>query len=478
MSEATKVVHRDHVYLAGAWVTPETNERIEVHEAHTGRVMATVPACGTEVADEAARAARDGVAALGVLGVHERAALLTRMADALEARADEVAKDITREVGMPIALSERIQVGLPIGTLRRTAALADALERESTVGNSSLVHEPVGVVACITPWNYPLHQIVAKVASAWLAGNAVVLKPSEVAPSSAFVLAEIADEVGLPKGALSMITGHGEIVGEALARHGDVDMVSFTGSTRAGKRVAALAAQTVKKVALELGGKSASVVLDDADLARAVGATVASCLLNSGQTCSALTRLLVPRARYEEAVSLAAEAARNYTPGNPLDRTTKLGPLASATQRERVREHITSGVAEGARLVMGGVAPPPHLDGGYYVAPTLFADVRADMQIAREEIFGPVLVVLPHDGDDDAARLANDTPYGLAGAVFSGDDARALRLARRIKAGQIHLNGAAFNPSAPFGGMKQSGIGREYGLAGLLEFTELKSIQR
>jgi aldehyde dehydrogenase (NAD+) len=468
----------DRVYIAGEWVPACSNETIDVFDSHSGTVMAKVPA-GT--VDDIARAVAGASAAcetFAATSVETRAALLRRMADSLEARTSEVARDIAREVGMPVKLAEALQVGLPVGTFRDIASLAEELARPERIGHSTLVREPIGVVGCITPWNYPLHQIVAKVAPAWLAGNCVVLKPSEIAPSSAFVLAEIADEVGLPKGALSVVTGYGPVVGEALASHRDVGMISFTGSTRAGRRVAELAAGTVKKVALELGGKSPSVVLDDADLEKAIARTVASCFLNSGQTCSAWTRLIVPRARYEEAVAIAARVVETYTIGDPLGGESKLGPLASAAQRDRVHALIEEGRREGARLVTGGSDVPPSLEAGYYVRPTLFADVEAQMHIAREEIFGPVLVVLAHDGDDDAIRLANDTDYGLSAGVFATDTKRAHHVASRIRAGQVAINGAAFNARAPFGGMKQSGIGREYGLAGLLEFTELKSIQQ
>lgn len=468
----------DRIYLSGEWVAPEATETIDVVAAHTGEVVARVPACTPSIIDRAVAGAVAAQEAFAALTISARAALLERMADALAARAKDVARDIATEVGMPVKLAERVQVGLPIGTFRDIASLAPELETARVVGNSTLVHEPIGVVGCITPWNYPLHQIVAKVAPAWLAGNCVVLKPSEVAPSSAFVLAEIADEVGLPKGALSVVTGYGPVVGEALARHPDVGMISFTGSTRAGRRVAELAAASIKRVALELGGKSPSVVLDDADLPSAIASTVSSCFLNSGQTCSAWTRLVVPRARYEEAVALAKEAVERQALGDPFDPASRLGPLASAAQRDRVRALIEDGIAAGARLVTGGPTPPPGLERGFYVRPTLFADVTPDMRIVREEIFGPVLVVQAHDGDDDAVRVANDTDYGLSAGVFSADAARAERVARRIRAGQVTINGGAFNPRAPFGGMKQSGVGREYGLAGLLELTELKSIQR
>jgi len=334
------------------------------------------------------------------------------------------------------------------------------------------------VVGAITPWNYPLHQITLKVAPALAAGCTVVLKPSEVAPFNAFILAEAAEATGLPKGVLNIVTGYGPEAGEALVRHPGVDMISFTGSTRAGKRISELAAQTVKRVALELGGKSASVVLDDADLPTAVKSTVNGCYLNSGQTCTALTRMLVPESRYEEAAKLAAEVARSFTVGDPLADTTKLGPLTSQAQLERVRSYIKKGMQEGAELVTGGVEPPEGAPaGGYYVRPTVFGKVRNDMTIAQEEIFGPVLSIIPYKDEEEAIRIANDTVYGLAGAVWSKDEARAQRVARRIRAGQVDINGGPFNINAPFGGFKQSGHGREAGVYGLEEFLEYKSLQ-
>jgi acyl-CoA reductase-like NAD-dependent aldehyde dehydrogenase len=335
----------------------------------------------------------------------------------------------------------------------------------------------VGVVGAITPWNYPLHQIAAKVAPALAAGCTVVLKPSEVAPLNAFVLADIFDSVGLPPGVFNLVTGFGPVVGEALAAHRDVDMISFTGSTRAGRRVSEVASATVKRVALELGGKSANVILDDADLSTAVPDGVAKCFLNSGQTCSALTRMLVPRDRLAEVEELATAAAESFTPGDPFADSTRLGPLVSAAQRDRVRTYIDKGIGEGATLLTGGAEAPDGLDHGFFIRPTVFSSVSPDMTIARDEIFGPVLVIIPYDSEDEAVAIANDTEYGLAGGVWAGSAERATAVARRLRTGQVEVNGGRFNPLAPFGGYKQSGNGREYGSFGLEEFLEVKALQ-
>jgi acyl-CoA reductase-like NAD-dependent aldehyde dehydrogenase len=347
---------------------------------------------------------------------------------------------------------------------------------EEKIGNAQVVKEPVGVVGCITPWNFPLHQVVAKVAPALAAGCTVVLKPSEIAPLTAFILAEMIDDTGLPAGVFNLVTGYGPVVGEAMASHADVDMISFTGSTRAGKRVSELAARTVKRVSLELGGKSANIILDDADFEKAVANGVGNCYFNSGQTCSALTRMLVPRSRHDEAVAIAKRVAESFTVGDPTAGKYKLGPLVSAAQRERVVNYIRKGIAEGATLVAGGAEMPEGLTKGYFVRPTVFANVRNDMAIAQEEIFGPVLSIIPYEDDDDAVRIANDTIYGLAGGVWSGDPERAKRVARRLRTGQVEINGGKFNPLAPFGGYKQSGNGRELGKYGLEEYLEVKAM--
>ena len=468
---------RDTLYIDGVWVQPSGSGTIEVIDSTTEEVMGTVPEGSTDDVDRAVAAAKAAFPAWSATPVEERTALLTKVAEALGARMEPLADLITHEVGMPRVLSQLVQVGLPLNSFASAAQVAADFTWEQEVGNSLVVREPIGVVGCITPWNYPLHQIAAKVAPALAAGCTVVVKPSEVAPLNAFVLADIMDEVGVPAGVFNLVTGFGPVVGEAIAAHKDVDMVSFTGSTRAGKRVTEVAAATVKRVALELGGKSANVILPDADLATAVPDGVGKCFLNSGQTCSALTRMLVPREKLGEVEELARTAAESFTPGDPFDGSTRLGPLVSAAQRDRVRLYIDKGLGEGATLVTGGADTPEGLERGFFVAPTVFTGVTRDMTIAREEIFGPVLVIIPYDSEEEAVEIANDTEYGLAGGVWSGDPEHAKAIARRLRTGQVEVNGGSFNPAAPFGGYKQSGNGREFGSFGLEEFLEVKAMQ-
>jgi betaine-aldehyde dehydrogenase len=465
------------LYIDGQWTDPKGTESIDVLSASTEEVMGRIPRGDPADVDRAVRAAAAAFPGWAATTVEERARWLERLRDGLAARADEIATTIAGEVGTPLKLAKAIQAGLPVLTAGNFAAVVREFPLEERVGNSLLVHEPVGVVGAITPWNYPLHQILGKVAPALAAGCTVVLKPSEVAPLNAFILAEVVHSIGLPRGVFNLVSGLGPEVGEALARHPLVDMISFTGSTRAGRRVSELAAGTIKRVALELGGKSASLLLDDADLQAAVPHSVSNCFLNSGQTCSAWTRLLVPRAQHDAAVELAKAAAAKFTVGDPLAGQAKLGPLISATQRDRVRTYIRKGVEEGAQLVIGGAEPPPGLPKGYYVQPTVFANVSPRMTIAQEEIFGPVLSILPYQDEEEAIRIANGTPYGLAGGVWSKDPARAQRVARRLRTGQVDINGGKFNPLAPFGGYKQSGNGREFGRHGLAEFFEVKALQ-
>jgi aldehyde dehydrogenase (NAD+) len=470
----------DKLYINGAWAASSSTETIDVIDSVTEDVMATIPsgtAADVDVAVAAAKAAFDGWAATPV---EERAKYLTRIGDALGARMDEIATAISKETGMAKWLSQLVQVGLPINSFNSAAALAESYEFERKVGSSLVVREPIGVVACITPWNYPLHQIAAKVAYAMAAGCTVVLKPSEVAPVDAFILADVINEIGLPAGVFNLVSGLGPVVGEALASHPDVDMVSFTGSTRAGKRVAQLGAETIKKIALELGGKSANVLLDDLDtagFAKAVTDGVGKAFLNSGQTCSALTRMLVPKDRLGEAEAIAGATASAMVVGSPFDDGVHLGPLASAAQRDRVQGYIQKGIDEGATLVAGGLGKPEGVDAGFYVRPTVFSAVTPNMTIAQEEIFGPVLSIIGYDDEEDAVRIANGVVYGLAGGVWSADKAHAEQVARRLRTGQVEVNGGAFNANAPFGGYKQSGIGREYGTFGLEEFLEVKSLQ-
>ncbi len=471
------VHHRTRLYIGGEWVAPSGSGTIHVVDAATEAVMGDVPE-GTAVdASRAVAAARAAFVGWAATPVAERAACLQRLQDGLLGRTSEVATLIAREVGTPLPMATLIQAALPAVILGSYVDIARGFAFEDDCGSSLVVREPVGVVAAITPWNYPLYQLVCKLAPALTAGCTVVAKPSEIAPLSAYVLADVAQEAGLPPGVFNVVTGYGPAVGEALVGDPDVDMVSFTGSTQAGRRVSASAASTVKRVTLELGGKSPSVVLDDADLDEAVRATVSQCFLNSGQTCIAWSRLLVPRHRHDEATDIARRVAAEFTVGDPLDGQARLGPLATAAQRERVRGWIRRGCDEGATLVTGGAEAPDGLDRGFYVRPTVFAGVTAEMAIAREEIFGPVLCVMAYDDDDEAVAIANGTVYGLHGAVFSADRERGLELARRLRTGQVDVCGGGYNPVAPFGGYKQSGIGRELGRHGLEAYLEVKSLQ-
>jgi acyl-CoA reductase-like NAD-dependent aldehyde dehydrogenase len=468
---------RDSFYINGEWVKASSSETLEVTTSGTGELFATIPAGTVEEANSAVDAAAAAFTAWSNTSPKERGEFLMRISEKLAERDDEIALVIANEVGMPLMLSKGIQVGLPTMAFAENARRAAEFEWEEELGNSTNVREPVGVVAAITPWNYPLYQISLKVSAALAAGCTVVLKPSEVAPINAFILADIIDEVGLPKGVFNLISGLGPVVGEAIVVHPKTDMVSFTGSTRAGKRVMQLAAESVKRVALELGGKSANIILEDADFAKAVADGVFQCYLNSGQTCSALTRMVVPRSRLAEVEDLAVASAVGFAPQDPITGSSLLGPLISAVQQQRVRDYINKGIDEGARLITGGTTPPEGLEQGFYVQPTIFSDVRTDMTIAQEEIFGPVLSIIPYDTEEEAIAIANDSNYGLAGGVWAGSEEKAFEVARKIRTGQVSINGGAFNPLAPFGGYRQSGFGRERGLYGFEEFLEVKAIQ-
>ena len=473
----TEPVARDRLYIGGEWVEPAGSETIEVIDSTTEAVIGTIPEGTPEDVDRAVAAARPAFEVWSAVPLEQRLDACLAISAQLAERADEIAVLIAAEVGMPVALSRTIQAGLPAMDFGGTAQVANEVVWEEQVGNSLVIREPVGVVGAITPWNYPLHQLCAKVAPALAAGCTVVAKPSEVTPLSAFVLAEIIDGLGLPPGVFNLVTGYGPVVGQAIAAHPDVDMVSFTGSTRAGKQVAEAAAGNVKKVSLELGGKSANVILDDADLKAAVSHGMSNCFLNSGQTCSAHTRMLVPRSRLDEAEQIAAAVAEKIAPGDPMEQGSRIGPLVSDAQRERVRGFIRKGEEEGAKLIAGGAEPPEGLEQGYFVRPTVFSEVKPEMTIAQEEIFGPVLSIIPYEDEDEAAEIANGTIYGLDGGVWSAEPERAKAFARRMRTGQVQINGATFNPLAPFGGYKQSGHGRELGRFGLEEFLETKSIQ-
>lgn len=471
--------NHDQLYLDGGWVRPVSGRRIGVINPFTEQVIGHVPDADNDDVDAAVRSARRAFPSWSATSIDVRAALLRRCHEKFVERSDDFAAAIVAEVGMPAKLTRRIQVGLPMQQFGIFAELLPTVFADRLIGHSNVLREPIGVVACITPWNYPLHQIVAKVVPAIAAGCTVVLKPSEVAPLNAFILAEVLHAAGLPPGVFNLVTGLGASAGHRLVSHPAVDMVSFTGSTAAGRAISKAAADSIKRVALELGGKSAAVVLDDADLPAAVRATVSSCYLNSGQTCTALTRLIVPEGSYEEVARLAAEAAERFTLGDPADDATRLGPLVSRDQLDRVKTFIRQGVESGAKLLAGGEDRRPLAASGFFCRPTVFGRVAPGSILDQEEIFGPVLSILTYpDGDDEAAvELANGTVYGLAGAVWSRDLRRADLVARKMRAGQVDINGAAFNILAPFGGYRQSGSGREMGLHGIEEFTELKAIQ-
>jgi betaine-aldehyde dehydrogenase len=466
------------LYVDGAWTASASDERIDVLDPATEARIGDVPAGSAADVDLAVAAARRALADWSRVEPGERAKLVSRLADEIDRRQDEFTDIVVAEVGTPRRVARWAQVGLGIVDLREAAAAAADFPWEEPLRNSLIVREPVGVVGAITPWNYPLHQITAKIGAALAAGCTVVVKASEVAPLTARALAEAVDAVRIPPGVFNLVNGYGRVVGEAIAAHPDIDMVSFTGSSAVGKRVLELAAATVKRVSLELGGKSAALILDDLSdeaFAKAVPHTVRACYMNGGQSCNAQTRLLVPRDRLGAAEGLAAAAAAAYAPGDPSDDATKLGPMVTAAQRDKVLRYIRTGVEEGARLVAGSAEAPAGT--GFFVEPAVFSDVDPASTIAQEEIFGPVLSIIAYDSVDEAISIANGTVYGIAGAVWSADADRAKATARRLHATQIEVNGGKFNGAAPFGGFKQSGYGREGGAFGLEEFVEIKSLQ-
>jgi len=460
---AGEVLDRTAIYIDGAWVASAAAGAIDVRNPVTEKIIARVAEGAPADVDNAVAAARAAFPSWSARPAAERADFLQQTSVLLGSRLKQLGELAAWDIGSPLEAAKAVQLGLPIFTFGYYADLARGYDfGGQEVGNSLIMREPIGVVGCITPWNFPLHQLALKVAAAFAAGCTVVVKPTEVTPMLVWELASVFDEIGLPAGVFNLVSGPGPTIGEALVAHSDVDMISFTGSTRAGKRIAEVAAGTVKRVALELGGKSANVILDDADLEKAVTAGVAGAYLNSGQACTALTRMLVPANKLPEVEAIAKRVAEGYTIGSWQDAGTVMGPLVTSVQHEKVRGYIQKGITST----------------GYFVAPTVFSNVSNDMTIAREEIFGPVLSILPYADEAEAVSIANDTDYGLAGAVWSGDDTRALHVAKQLRAGQSEVNGGAFNPAAPFGGYKQSGLGREAGAAGFEEFLETKAIQR
>ena len=468
----------NQIYINGKWLDSNSDLTIPVLNPTTGGVLANIPAGNVVDANMAVDAAYQAFPAWSRKTSNERADLIDRVAELLLAKSDLFAEMITSEVGMPLKLSKMIQVGNAIASWKHYAQIAREFKYEESVGNSLLVHDPIGVVACITPWNFPLIQITHKIAPALAAGCTVVLKPSELAPLNAIALAQIIHEAGFPPGVFNLLMGNGEDVGEALVSNPKVDMVSFTGSTRAGKRVGAIASQSIKRVALELGGKSSSVVLDDADLTRAIKGTLNSCFLNSGQTCLAHTRLLIPENKYDEAKTIVLTVVDKMKIGDPFTEGTRLGPVISSAQKDRIKNYITTAKKEGAEVIVGEAEIPNELLSGNFVQPTVLGKVKPNDTVAQEEIFGPVLSIITYKDEEEALKIANNTIYGLGGAVWSNDYDRAMQFARHMRTGQVDINGAPFNTLAPFGGYKQSGNGREYGLYGFKEFFEIKSIQQ
>ncbi len=463
-------------YIDGAWRAPHGTTRVDVIDPSTEQPFASIAMGSAQDVDDAVAAARRAFARFGVSTREEREALLERVIAVYERRQGELAEAISREMGAPMALARQAHAAAGLAHLREALSVLREHAFDEVVNKTRVVREPVGVCALITPWNWPMNQVGCKVAAALAAGCTMVLKPSELSPISALIFAEILDEAGVPPGVFNLVNGDGAVVGTRMASHPDVDMVSFTGSTRAGVLVAKAAADSVKRVHQELGGKSPNIVLGDADFKRAVTHGVRACFNNSGQSCNAPTRLLVPKDRHAEAVAIAREVAAQVVVGDPRTEGTVLGPVISAAQFAKIQGLIQQGIDEGAELVAGGTGRPEGLGTGYYVKPTIFAGVRNDMAIAREEVFGPVLAILPYDDEDDAVAIANDTVYGLSSYVSSGDLEHARRVARRLRAGMVHINGAGVDRAAAFGGYKQSGNGREWGRFGIEDFLEIKSM--
>ena len=468
---------RDQLYINGKWVQPMGTGSIDVINPATEEIIGKIPVGSADDVDKAASAARIAFDSWAKSSIEERINILNALSNALKEKGESIAQTITAEVGTPIGYSRVAMVGTPRVVSRSYAKILENFNWEEKVRNSIICKEPIGVCAFITPWNFPLHQIIGKVAPAIAAGCTMILKPSKEAPLSAFILADILHEIGLPPGVFNLVSGHGSEIGNYMSSHPEVDMVSFTGSTGAGVSVSEAAATTVKRVTLELGGKSANVALDDADPILVAKKAIGACHQNSGQTCSALTRLIIPESMSDEVYEIIAKKNNSYTVGDPLEENTRCGPMVSLRQQESVSTYIQSGISGGATLLSGGLGMPEGITKGYYVKPTIFANVSPDMKIWKEEIFGPVLVITTYKSEEEALILANDSIYGLSGGVWSKDEERAIRFAKEMRTGQVSVNGGAFNVSAPFGGYKLSGNGRELGTHGLNEFLEIKSIQ-
>ncbi len=474
-ASAPSVVVRNEIFIGGKWRQSAGTETITVINPATEEPYAAVPSGTAEDVHEAASAAAAALERWSQSTLDERAGVLTRMADLIEARAEQITRTIVSEVGQPEHLAAQLQTATPALSLRIIAEAVRKIDWDEQVGHTRVRRLPVGVVGAITPWNVPLLMIAMKAGAAIAAGCTLVLKGSEIAPLSSFIFAEIAQEAGLPDGVFNLVSGTGPEVGEAVAAHPLVDMVSLTGSVRAGRRVMELASASIKRVALELGGKSANIILEGSDFQRAVSDGIADAFRNSGQACGGLTRVLVPRRRLDEAAGLAVETAGSYVLGDPLDPATTLGPVISARQRERIRGYIRTGIEEGARLLAGGPEAPDGLDRGFFVRPTVFSGDNS-MRVAREEIFGPVVVLIPFDSEADAIAIANDSPYGLAAGIWCADEEHARELAGRLRVGRVRINGSAPNRRAPHGGFKLSGVGREWGRFGIEEFLEYQSV--
>ena len=468
---------RDQLYIDGKWVQPIGTGSIDVINPATEEIIGKIPVGSKEDIDIAVSAARIAFDSWSKSSIETRIDILNALSDALKERGEDIAQTITAEVGTPIGYSRVAMVGTPRVVSRSYAKILENFDWEEKVRNSIICKEPIGVCAFITPWNFPLHQIIGKVAPAIAAGCTMILKPSKEAPLSAFILADILHEIGLPSGVFNLVSGHGSEIGNYISSHPEVDMVSFTGSTGAGISVSEAAATTVKRVTLELGGKSANVALEDADPTLVAKKAIGACHQNSGQTCSALTRLIIPESMSDKVYQIIAEKNNSYTVGDPLEENTRCGPMVSLRQQKSVSKYIESGINEGASLISGGLGMPEGISKGYYVKPTIFANVSPDMKIWKEEIFGPVLVITTYKSEEEALELANDSIYGLSGGVWSKDQERAIEFAKDMRTGQVSVNGGAFNVSAPFGGYKLSGNGRELGAHGLNEFLEIKSIQ-